>query len=99
MRLLMVAFALSLVGLLSWLAYFVLSVPGAAIDRVGVGPGLWLTAGLAAGVALTSGLLAFHHKLEAYGGGEEVLFRSCLIVSTGILLCSGLYACAIQIFG
>lgn len=66
---------------------------------VGVGPGLWLTTGLAACVALASGLLAFHYKREAYGGGEEVLFRACLIVSTGILLCSGIYACAIAIFG
>lgn len=98
-RFLVAAFALSLVGLLSWFAYFVLLPAGAAVDRVGVGPGLWLTTGLAACVALASGLLAFHHKREAYGGGEEVLFRACLIVSTGILLCSGIYACAIAIFG
>lgn len=100
MRLLVAAFALSLLGLLSWFAYdFALRAPGAGVEQVGAVRALWLTAGLSAGVALTSGLLARHHKFEGYTHGEEVLFRTCLIVSTGVLLCSGIWAAAITLFG
>ena len=97
--LLVVAFALSLLGLLSLFAYLTLGAPGAIVEQVGAARGLWLMAGLAGCVSLTSGLLAFHYKFEGYSRGAEVLFRTCLIVSTGILLCSGVWACAIALFG
>ncbi len=57
--LLMALFAPPLVALLGWFAYFVLRAPGVGVEQVGVARGLWLTAGLAGCVALTSGLLAY----------------------------------------
>jgi hypothetical protein len=61
-------------------------------------PALLLTAGLSGGVSLTSGMVAFHYRRESYGMGEEVLFRACFMVSTGILLRSGPWALAILVF-
>lgn len=96
-RLLAVAFALSLLALLAWLAYFASeAVFFGRLDALG---GLWLTAALSGSVALSSGLLAFHYQHEGYTHGEEVLYRACLMVSTGILLCSGTWASAITLFG
>ena len=98
-RLLVAAFALSLVGLLSWFAYFTLRAPGVVVEQVGPVRGLWLTAALSACVASTSGLLAFHYKHEGYTRGEEVVFRSCLMISAGFLLFSGIWAAAVTVFG
>ena len=58
-----------------------------------------ITAGLPASVGLTAGSLAFHYKFEGYSRGEEVIFRAVLIVSTGILLCSAVWALATIVFG
>ena len=95
------AFALSLFCLLSLFAYLAVSKPPTvALERVGGAlVALLLTAGLSGACSLTSGLLALHYGREAYGSGEEVLFRSCLIVSGGILLCSGLWALGILVLG
>jgi hypothetical protein len=60
---------------------------------------LLITVGFSGIVALTSGLLARHYGLEGYSAGEEVVFRVCLIVSTGIMLCGGVWALAILVFG
>jgi hypothetical protein len=54
---------------------------------------------LSGSVALSSGLLAFHYQHEDYARGEEVLYRSCLAVSAGILLCSGIWAALISLLG
>jgi hypothetical protein len=48
-----------------------------------------LPVALSGGVALFSGLLASHYAQGDHTRGEEVLYRSCLIVFAGILLCSG----------
>lgn len=96
-RFLIGAFALSLLGLLSWFAYFA-SSGGAVFVRLSALDALWLTAMLAGTVCLTSGLLAYHYKFDGYTRGDEVLFRSVLIVSTGILLCSGIWAALIVLF-
>ena len=99
-RLAMLGFLLALVGLLSWFAYFASSrPPSAVLDRVGVLPSLFLTAGLSGGVTVMAGTLAFHYKRESYGSGEETLFRSCMIVSTGILVFSVVWALGILVFG
>ena len=89
-RLLAAAFALSLVGL---------RAPGVVVEQVGPMRGLWLTAAPAGCVALTSGLLAFHCKFDGYTRGDEILLRVCVILSTGILLFSGIWAAAIALFG
>ncbi len=99
-RLLEVVFGLSLFGLLAWLAYFVSSrPPGVVVERFGVMTSLLLTAGLSGACSLSAGLLAYHHKREDYGSGPETIYRSCLIVSTGIFLCSGVWAVSILVFG
>ena len=99
-RLAMLGFWLTLVGLLLWLVYFASSrPPGAVLDRVGVLPSFYLTAGLSGGVTVTAGTLAFHYKRESYGSGEETLFRSCMIVSTGILVFSVVWTLGILVFG
>lgn len=90
------AFALALLGLL---AYFASSPPGVVLDLVGVLPALMLTVVLSGTISLTAALLAFHYEYEAYGSGEEVLFRACFIVSTGILLFSGIWLLGILVFG
>lgn len=69
------------------------------VEQVGPVGGLWLTAALSGCVALTSGLLAFHYKFEGYSRGEEVAFRACLMIATGILLFSGIWAASITLFG
>lgn len=92
------AFALSLAGLLAWFAYFT-SAPDAVFGRFGALGALLITAGPSAAVSLALGSLAFHYKFEGYSRGEEVIFRAVLIVSTGILLCSGLWALAAIVFG
>ena len=58
-----------------------------------------MTAELSGSVALFSGLLAFHYEHEDYTEGEGVLYCTFLIVSTGILLCSGLSVALIYVFG
>lgn len=99
-KLAMCGFVLALVGLLSWFAYFASSrPPDAVLDRVGVLPALLLTVGLPGIVTLMAGMLAFHYKRESYGSGEETIFRSCMIVSTGILVFSGTWALGILVFG
>jgi hypothetical protein len=94
---LIVLFVVSLVALLSWIAYFVSDA--VFFGRPGALGGLWLTAMLSGSVALFSGLLAFHYEHEDYTEGEEVLYRAFLIVSTGILLCSGIWVALIYVFG
>lgn len=92
-KLAMCGFVLALVGLLSWFAYFASSrPPSAVLDRVGVLPALLLTAGLSGSVTLMD-------KRKSYGSGEETIFRSCMIVSTGILVFSGTWALTILMFG
>lgn len=97
-RLLTAVFALALGGLLAWLAYFASRTPGAVLEQVGDLGALLITAGLSGAVALTSGLLARHYGAVGYSAGEEVIFRVCLIVSTGIMLCGGVWALAIAVF-
>jgi hypothetical protein len=91
-------YGLSVLGLLGWFAYFA-SNTGVVLEQFSAAQALWLTAALSGGVALSSGLLALHYSRESYGAGEEVLFRACLIVSTGFLLCSGIWATLIFVFG
>jgi hypothetical protein len=93
---LVLLFAVSLLALLSWLVYFVSDFD--LFGRPGALGGLWITAVLSGIVALSSGLLAFHYKHEDYTRGEEVLYRACLAVSAGILLCSGIWATSISLF-
>src|SRR5215212_4407586 len=94
---LVLLFAVSLLGLLGWLAYFVSDA--VFLGRPGGLGGLWITAVLSGSVALSSGLLAFHYQHEDYTRGEEVLYRTCLAVSAGILLCSGIWAALISLLG
>ncbi|MDP9458305.1 MAG: hypothetical protein CYG60_22865 [Actinobacteria bacterium] len=95
------AFALALVDLMLWfrILRFLEPAPRRPGPRWGAARVVLLTAGLSGPVSLTSGMLVLHHKREPYGTGEEVIFRVCLIVSTGILLCSGPWALAILVFG
>jgi hypothetical protein len=95
--LLTVLFVVSLVALLSWFACFVFDA--AFFGRPRALGALWLTAVLSGSVALFSGLLAFHYEHEDYTEGEEILYCTFLIVSTGILLCSGLSVALIYVFG
>ena len=92
-----VLFVVSLVALLSWLGYFVLDAT--FFGRPGALGGLWLTAVLSGSVALFSGLLALHYGREDYAQGEAVFYGVFLVVSAGILLCSGLWAIFISLFG
>ena len=94
---LLALYGLSVVGLLGWFAYFA-SNTGVVLEQLSAAQALWLTAALSGGVALSSGLLALHYSRESYGAGEEVLFRACLTVSTGFLLCSGIWATLIFVF-
>jgi hypothetical protein len=57
------------------------------------------TAVLSGSVTLFSGLLAFHYNHEDYTRGEEVFYGVFLVVSAGILLCSGIWAALISLFG
>jgi hypothetical protein len=95
--LLVVLFVVSLVALMGWIAYFVFDAT--FLGRPAALGGLWLTAVLLGGVALFSGLLAFHYKHEDYTQGEAVFYGVFLVVSAGILLCSGLWAVLISLFG
>jgi hypothetical protein len=95
---LLALWGLSVVGLLAWFAYFA-SRTGVVPEQLSALQALWLTAALSGGVALSSGLLAFHYRHEGYTSGEEVFFRACLIVSAGFLLCSGVWATLITLFG
>jgi hypothetical protein len=94
---LVLLFAVSLLALLGWLAYFVSDAVW--LGRPGALGGLWITAVLSGSVALSSGLLAFHYQHEDYSRGEEVLYRACLAVAVGILLCSGIWAALIALLG
>jgi len=94
---LVVFFGVSLLALLGWLVYFVSDA--VFFGRPGALGSLWITAVLSGSVALSSGLLAFHYQHEHYARGEEVLYRSCLAVSAGILLCSGIWAALISLLG
>jgi hypothetical protein len=96
LSLLHVLFVVSLVALLSWLAYF--TFDATFFGRPGALGGLWLTAVLSGSVALFSGLLAFYYGHEEYAQGEGVFFGVFLVVSAGILLCSGLWAILISLF-
>jgi hypothetical protein len=96
--LLLALWGLSVLGLLAWFAYFA-SRTGLVPEQLSALQALWLTAALSGGVALSSGLLAFHYRHEGYTSGEEVFFRACLIVSTGFLLCSGAWAALITLLG
>jgi len=95
--LLVVLFVVSLVALLSWIAYFVFDAT--FFGRPEALGGLWLTAALSGGVALFSGLLGFHYRHEDYTQGEAVFYSVFLVVSTGILLCSGIWTVLISLFG
>lgn len=95
--LLVTLFLVSLVALLGWFAYF--ASDATFLGRPEAIGGLWLTTALAGGVALFSGLLAIHYEHEGYTSGEAVLYRACLVVFTGILLCSGIWAALISLFG
>lgn len=95
--LLVALFVVSLVGSLGWFAYF--ASDAALFGRLGALGGLWLTAALSGGVALSSWLLAFHYERSDYTSGEEVLYRACAIVFTGILLCSGIWAALVSLLG
>jgi hypothetical protein len=95
--LLVVLFVVSLVALLGWLAYFVFDAT--FFGRPAALGGLWLTAALSGSVVLFSGLLAFHYRHEDYTQGEAVFYSVFLAVSAGILLCSGLWAVLISLFG
>lgn len=98
-RLLVILLFLFTVGLVVWFAYFA-SRPSVAPERVGgVTAALFLTAMLSGGCSLASGLLTFHYRREAYGAGEAVIFGSMFIVSTGILVCSGMWGLAALVFG
>jgi hypothetical protein len=50
-------------------------------------------------VVLFSGLLAYHYRQEDYTQGEAVFYGVFLVVCAGILLCSGLWAVLISLFG
>lgn len=82
------------VALLTWFLLFV-SSNGAFVERYSTAGMLLLTAVLAGGVALSSGLLTYHYRCEEYGSGNEVIFRTLLMVSTGVLLSSGISAALI----
>jgi hypothetical protein len=97
LSLLVVLFVVSLVALLSWLGYFVFDAT--FFGRPGALGGLWLTAVLSGSVALFSGLLAFHYGHEDYAQDEAVFYGVFLVVSTGILLCSGIWAILISLLG
>ena len=97
LMLLVVLFVVSLVALLGWIAYFVFDAT--FFGRPAALGGLWLTAALSGSVALFSGLLALHYKQEDYTQGEAVFYGVFLVVSAGILLCSGLWAVFISLFG
>lgn len=97
-RILVFVFVLSLLGLLAWFAYFA-TVTGRVFERFSAVEALALTAVLSGGVCLTSGLLAWHYRLEGgYASGEEVLFRACMMVSAGILLYSGVWGVFLYLF-
>lgn len=89
---------ISTVCLAAWLVYF-LSTPDAAYAWLGPGQQLWLTAVLSGCAASSFGLLAFHYGRVEYGEGEEVVFRTCCIVTTGIMVCSGAWAVLGSLFG
>ena len=95
--LLVVLFVVSLVALLGWIAYFVFDAT--FFGRPDALGGLWLTAALSGSVVLFSGLLALHYRREDYTQGESVFYGVFLVVSAGILLCSGLWAVLISLFG
>ena len=94
---LVLLFAVSLVALLGWLAYFVSDA--VFLGRPGALGGLWITAALSGSVVLFSGLLSFHYRHEDYTQGEAVFYGVLLVVSAGILLCSGLWAVLASLFG
>ena len=95
--LLVVLFVVSLVALLGWIAYFVFDAT--FFGRPDALGGLWLTAALSGSVVLFSGLLALHYRREDYTEGEAVFYGVFLVVSAGVLLCSGLWAGLISLFG
>ena len=95
--LLVVLFVVSLVALLGWIAYFVFDAT--FFGRPDALGGLWLTAALSGGVVVFSGLLAFHYRQEDYAQGEAVFYGVFLVVCAGILLCSGIWAVLISLFG
>jgi hypothetical protein len=97
LKLLVVLFVVSLVALLGWIGYFVFDAT--FFGRPAALGGLWLTAVLSGSVALFSGLLALHYKQEDYTQGEAVFYGVFLVVSAGILLCSGLWAVLVSLFG
>jgi uncharacterized membrane protein YsdA (DUF1294 family) len=88
----------SVIALAVWLVYFITS-PDAAYAWLAPGQQLWLTAVLSGCAAVSFGLLAFHYRRVAYGEGEEVVFRTCCIVLTGIMVCSGAWAMLGSLFG
>jgi hypothetical protein len=94
---LLVLFVVSLVALLSWLAYF--AFDATFLGRPRALGGLWLTAMLWGSVALFSGLLTFHYGHEEYAQGEGVFYGVFLVVSAGVLLCSGIWAILTSLFG
>ena len=92
--LLVVLFVVSLVALLGWIAYFVFDATFFGRPDALGGSGLRRCS-----VVLFSGLLALHYRREDYTQGESVFYGVFLVVSAGILLCSGLWAVLISLFG
>ena len=88
----------SVIALGVWLVYFITS-PDAAYAWLAPGQQLGLTAVLSGCAAVGFGLLAFHYSGVAYGEGEELVFRTCCIVLTGIMVCSGPWAILGSLFG
>jgi hypothetical protein len=88
----------SVITLAVWLAYFITS-PDAAYAWLGPGQQLWLTAMLSGAAAASFGLLAFHYSRTEYGEVEEAVFRTCCIVCTGVMVCSGGWAVLSSMFG
>lgn len=88
----------SVVGLGGWFVYFI-TTPDAAYAWLGPGHQLGLTAVLSGCAAVSLGLLAFHYGRAEHGSGEEVVFRTCCIVCTGIMVCSRAWALLVSLFG
>lgn len=96
---LMCALALFAIGLMAWFSYF-LWRPAIASEQFGDLDGLLITAALSGVVCLTSGLLEVHYRsFQSYRSGEQVFFGVFLVISAGILLCSGIWAAMSLVFG
>lgn len=96
--LLKVSFSLSILALMGWFAFYIF-YPARVLEQIGDAAAMLLTAALSGAVTLLSTLLAIHYKGQEYSGGAEVVVRTCLIVSTGLLLCSGIWGLGFILLG